>query len=112
MKLEESQKYDIETTLADIIRTIWSGKWTIIGVSAVTSIITIIYLMVITPTYKGVLEIFPISINEVSKYNDLNSSKLISECAEREEGTTEQGTNINCNVIDNQKNLVKLKYNI
>jgi len=72
----QSKQYDNEISLTDIIRSIWAGKWVVIGVTIVTSIITAIYLTVIPKTYIGKLEIFPISEIESSKYIELNSSKL------------------------------------
>lgn len=76
MNSELSQQYDDEIKLTNIIQSIWNGKWIISGVTAVTSIITVIYLMVTPQTYTGELKIFPISVSEALKYEELNSAKF------------------------------------
>ena len=77
MNTEQPQKHDDEINPTDIIRSIWDGKWIISGITAVTSIIAVIYLINTPQIYEGALEIFPISSIEVSKYEELNNSKLI-----------------------------------
>jgi len=78
MNTEQSERYDNEINFADIIRSLWYGKWVIIGTTAITSIMMVIYLTAVPQTYRGALEIFPISIVEDSQYEELNNSKLIS----------------------------------
>jgi hypothetical protein len=77
MNPEQPQRYDDEISLTDIIRSLWDGKWIIIGITAVTSILAVIYLTYTPKIYEGTLEIFPISTFETSKYEELNNSKLI-----------------------------------
>jgi len=77
MNPEQSQKDDGEINLTELIRFIWNGKWLIIGVTAVTCIIAVIYLISMPKTYTGKLKVSPISAIETLQYIDLNSSKLI-----------------------------------
>ena len=78
MNTGKSAQYDNEINFADIIRSLWDGKWVIIATTAITSIMMVIYLTVVPQTYRGVLEIFPISIIEASQYEELNNSKLFN----------------------------------
>ena len=75
MNPEQPQNYDDEIKLTDIIRFIWDGKWVISGITAVTTIIAVIYLINATKIYQATLEIFPISSIESAKYEELNNSK-------------------------------------
>jgi LPS O-antigen subunit length determinant protein (WzzB/FepE family) len=75
MNPEQPQNYDDEIKLTDIIRFIWDGKWIISGVTAVTTIIAVLYLINTTKIYQATLEIFPISSIESAKYEELNNSK-------------------------------------
>jgi LPS O-antigen subunit length determinant protein (WzzB/FepE family) len=74
MNPERSQEYDEVIKLSDIIEFIWNGKWIISGITLVISLVMVIYLMVVSPNYKGVLEIFPISTIEATKYEELSIS--------------------------------------
>jgi len=77
MNEEQSQQDNDETTLSDVIRAIWDGKWIISSITAVIFIIVVTYLIIKPQTYKGIIQINPIKTYEASKYGEVNSLKLI-----------------------------------
>ena len=77
MNEEQSQQDNNETTLSDVIRAIWDGKWIISSITAVIFIIVVTYLIIIPQTYRATIVIHPIQTYEISKYEEVNSLKLI-----------------------------------
>ena len=77
MNEEQSQQDNDETTLSDVIRAIWDGKWIISSITAVIFIIVVTYLIIIPQTYRATIVIHPIQTYEISKYEEVNSLKLI-----------------------------------
>ena len=53
---EQSQAFNDEIDLADLIRALWQGKWLVIGVTLATLALGIAYLMITPKSYTASLE--------------------------------------------------------
>jgi LPS O-antigen subunit length determinant protein (WzzB/FepE family) len=103
MNTGKSEQNDNELDFADIIRSLWDGKWLIIGTTAITSIMMVTYLKVVPQTYRGVLEIYPISIIETSQYEELNNSKLLNPDGENPDGEEGDSQKLSGHQLDYKK---------
>jgi len=65
------QSYSDEIDLADLVRSLWNGKWLVIGVTFVTVVLAVAYLKLTPKTYTGSLEIEEISHPQFEEYRDL-----------------------------------------
>ena len=83
MNLEQSQKNDYEINLTELFRIMWDGKWLISGITAIASIIAVIYLIFLQTVYIGTLEINPLRDSEASKYNEIDFINLSATRLER-----------------------------
>ena len=78
MNTEPSQQYNDEIDLADLVRSLWNGKWLVMGTTLATVILAMVYLIIVPKSYTGTLYIAPISIVEANKYLILNENELIN----------------------------------
>jgi len=77
MNTEQSQPDNDEIDLADLIRSLWNGKWVVISTTIVAVMAAVIYLTITPKTYTGALEISPLSSVDAEVYLPLNESELI-----------------------------------
>ena len=78
MNSEQSQLHDDEINLGDLIRHLWAGKWLVIGITFITTILAIIYLVITPVNYNGTLEISPLSTVKKMNYQQLAESRLLN----------------------------------
>ena len=78
MNSEPSQQYNDEIDLADLVRSLWKGKWLVMGTALATVILALVYLITVPKTYTGTLFIAPISIVDANKYLILNETELLN----------------------------------
>ena len=71
------QSYSDEIDLADLVRSLWNGKWLVIGVTFVTVVLAVAYLKLTPKTYTGTLELKPITQVEADEYRDLAEFKVL-----------------------------------
>jgi len=77
MNTEQSQPDNDEIDLADLIRSLWNGKWVVISTTIVAVMAAVIYLTITPKTYTGALEIAPLPTVHAEVYLTLNESELI-----------------------------------
>lgn len=69
--------YNDEIDLADLVRSLWDGKWLVIGVTFLTTLLAVAYLMLVPKTYTGSLEIAALPTAQADAYTELNATKFI-----------------------------------
>ena len=74
---EQSQAYNDEIDLTDIIRALWQGKWLVIGVTIVTLALGQAYLMTLPKNYTASLEISALPVTNVDIYTELNLAEFM-----------------------------------
>ena len=74
---EQSQAYNDEIDLADLIRALWQGKWLVIGVTLATLALGIAYLMITPKSYTASLEISALPLMKVELYEELNTTEFM-----------------------------------
>ena len=72
------QSYSDEIDLADLVRSLWNGKWLVIGVTFVTVVLAVAYLKLTPKTYTGTLAISALKSVEADIYSELNDTNFIS----------------------------------
>jgi len=75
---EQSQAYNDEIDLADLIRALWQGKWLIIGVTLATLALGIAYLMIAPKSYTASLNILALPSSQADVYSELHKAKIIT----------------------------------
>jgi len=78
MNSEPSQQHNDEIDLADLVRSLWKGKWLVMGTTLATVILAMVYLIIVPKSYTGTLYIAPISIVEANEYLPLDLTELIN----------------------------------
>ena len=78
MNSEPSQQYNDEIDLADLVRSLWKGKWLVMGTALGTVILAMVYLITVPRSYTGTLFIEPVSNFEATKYLTLDQTELIN----------------------------------
>ena len=78
MNSEPSQQYNDEIDLADLVRSLWNGKWLVMGTTLATVILAMVYLITVPKSYTGTLYIAPLSIVEANEYLALDTTELIN----------------------------------
>jgi chain length determinant protein (polysaccharide antigen chain regulator) len=78
MNSEPSQQDNDEIDLADLVRSLWKGKWLVMGTALATVILALVYLIIIPKSYTGTLYIAPLSFVEASEYLPLDTTELIN----------------------------------
>lgn len=91
--------YDNEIDLLDVLKTIWDGKWKIILITFITSLICIIYLSLQPPKYISSTSIERAENSEFIKYTTLND--ILSEKFQMNE-------DINIGYLVNSPNVFKM----
>ena len=74
---EQSQAYNDEIDLADLIRALWQGKWLVIGVTLATLGLGIAYLMIAPKSYTASLEMSALPLIKVDLYKELNATEFM-----------------------------------
>jgi len=74
---EQSQAFNDEIDLADLIRALWQGKWLVIGVTLATLALGIAYLMITPKSYTASLEISALPLMKVELYEELNTTEFM-----------------------------------
>ena len=74
---EQSQAFNDEIDLADLIRALWQGRWLVIGVTLATLALGIAYLMIMPKSYKASLEISALPLMKVELYEELNTTEFM-----------------------------------
>ena len=69
--------YNDEIDLADLVRSLWDGKWLVIGVTFLTTLLAVAYLMLVPKTYTGSLHITPLSQADLEIYQEFNASQFM-----------------------------------
>jgi LPS O-antigen subunit length determinant protein (WzzB/FepE family) len=64
---------DDEINLADLVRSIWDGRWLIAGVAAITTVLGAGYAFVAPNKYETTLELQTISSDDANAYAELNA---------------------------------------
>ena len=77
MNTGQSQPNNDEIDLADLIRSLWLGRWVVISTTIVAVISTLIYLIIVPKTYSGVLEISPLPSFQAQVYLTFDETELI-----------------------------------
>jgi chain length determinant protein (polysaccharide antigen chain regulator) len=75
---EQSQAYNDEIDLADLIRALWQGKWLVIGVTLATLALGIAYLMIAPKSYTASLNILALPDSQADVYIELHEAQLIA----------------------------------
>jgi len=75
---EQSQAYNDEIDLADLIRALWQGKWLVIGVTLATLALGIAYLMIAPKSYTASLNILALPNSQADVYIELHEAQLIA----------------------------------
>lgn len=75
---EQSQAYNDEIDLADLIRALWQGKWLVIGVTLATLALGIAYLMIVPKSYTASLNILALPSSQAYVYIELHETQLIA----------------------------------
>ena len=75
---EQSQAYNDEIDLADLIRALWQGKWLVIGVTLATLALGITYLMIAPKSYTASLNILALPNSQADVYTELHETQLIA----------------------------------
>ena len=74
---EQSQAFNDEIDLADLIRALWQGRWLVIGVTLATLALGIAYLMITPKSYTASLEISALPLMKVELYEELNTTEFM-----------------------------------
>jgi len=77
MNTGQSQPNNDGIDLADLIRSLWLGRWVVISTTIVAVISTLIYLIIVPKTYSGVLEISPLPSFQAQVYLTFDETELI-----------------------------------
>ena len=75
---EQSQAYNDEIDLADLICALWQGKWLVIGVTLATLALGITYLMIAPKSYTASLNILALPDSQADVYIELHEAQLIA----------------------------------
>ena len=75
---EQSQAYNDEIDLADLIRALWQGKWLVIGVTLATLALGIAYLVIAPKSYTASLNILALPDSQADVYIELHEAQLIA----------------------------------
>lgn len=77
MQQPYSQVQSDEIDLADLFRSLWNGKWLVIGVSFATLLLAMAYLVLVPRTYTGSFEISALPSSQADVYAEFNASKFM-----------------------------------
>jgi len=77
-KQMQNEHYNDEIDLADLVLSLWRGKWLVIGVTFLTLLVAVAYLKLVPKTYTSSLQIAPLSSAQADVYRELNSTEFIA----------------------------------
>ena len=69
--------YNDEIDLADLVRSLWDGKWLVIGVTLLTMLLAVAYLKLVPKSYTGSLAIAALTSAEIEVYQEFNASQFM-----------------------------------
>ena len=75
---EQSQTYNDEIDLADLVRALWQGKWLVIGFTLATLTLGIAYLMIVPKSYTASINILALPDTQAEVYTELHEAKAIT----------------------------------
>ena len=75
---EQSQAYNDEIDLADLIRALWQGKWLVIGFTLATLALGFAYLMIAPKSYTASLNISALPDSQADVYIELHEAEIIT----------------------------------
>lgn len=77
--MNESQtQYDDEINLAEVVQTIWDGKWIITTITLISVICGGLFSTLSPKSLSGSLEIRPIPLSQSQQYNELNTLEFFT----------------------------------
>ena len=76
--MQNNQTHSDEIDLVDLVRSLWDGKWLVIGVMCVTLMLAAAYLVLVPKTYTASFEISPLPAAQLGIYNELNATQLMA----------------------------------
>jgi chain length determinant protein (polysaccharide antigen chain regulator) len=76
-KPEQNQVFNDEIDLADLVRSLWNGKWLVMGITFFTVILALAYLVLVPKTYTGSLEIAALPSAKADVYTEFNATEFI-----------------------------------
>jgi chain length determinant protein (polysaccharide antigen chain regulator) len=75
---DHNQSFNDEIDLADLVRSLWHGKWLVIGVTLVSVMLSLAYLVLVPKTYTGSLEIAALPNAKANVYTELNATGFVA----------------------------------
>ena len=72
------QYHNDEIDLADLVRSLWNGKWLVIGVTFLTTLLAVAYLTLVPKIYTGTLEISVLPSAKTDVYAEFNTTDLLA----------------------------------
>jgi len=76
--MQNNQTHSDEIDLVDLVRSLWDGKWLVIGVMCITLMLAAAYLVLVPKTYTASFEISPLPAAQLGIYNELNATQLMA----------------------------------
>jgi LPS O-antigen subunit length determinant protein (WzzB/FepE family) len=74
---EHNQEFNDEIDLADLVRSLWNGKWLVMRITFFTVMLALAYLVLVPKTYTGSLEIAALPSATADVYTELNATEFI-----------------------------------
>jgi chain length determinant protein (polysaccharide antigen chain regulator) len=75
---DHNQSFNDEIDLADLVKSLWDGKWLVIGVTLVSVMLALVYLVLTPKTYIGSLEIAALPNAKADVYTELNATGFVA----------------------------------
>jgi chain length determinant protein (polysaccharide antigen chain regulator) len=75
---DHNQSFNDEIDLTDLVRSLWNGKWLVIGVTLVSAMLALAYLVLVPKTYTGSLEIAALPNAKADVYTELNATGFVA----------------------------------
>ena len=75
---DHNQSFNDEIDLTDLVRSLWNGKWLVIGVTLVSAVLALAYLVLVPKTYTGSLEIAALPNAKADVYTELNATGFVA----------------------------------
>ena len=75
---DHNQSFNDEIDLADLVKSLWNGKWLVIGVTFVSVMLALAYLVLTPKTYIGSLEIAALPNAKADVYTELNATGFVA----------------------------------
>jgi LPS O-antigen subunit length determinant protein (WzzB/FepE family) len=75
---DHNQSFNDEIDLADLVKSLWNGKWLVIGVTFASVMLALAYLVLMPKTYTGKLEIAALPNAKADVYTELNATGFVA----------------------------------